>query len=94
MQYLIIHNIAYEGSSLYWFNNRDQADLFLYKQEQSTYSFDVDDYELIEVTQTFDIATALDCYKQKRDNIREEALSKLSDEEIAVPGLVGPRTES
>jgi hypothetical protein len=85
---MVIYHDGYD-SSITEFDTRLEADEYLFKQvdhrPQAT-----PDYRLIEFTQEFDVATAVDCHRQKREDIREQALMKLSDEEISVLGLVKP----
>ncbi len=92
VQYIVIHNDGYDGSSIEYFDTRLEADNHLYNNlnryiDDINYDNHISDYQLIEFTQQFDVRVAVEAFRQKRELIKNEALAKLSDTEKAVLGL-------
>lgn len=87
MRYLVIYkNNCPEYTSFRFFNSRLDADYYLNEETNST-NFCPEFYSLYEITQEFDVRTSIDKYREKKAQLREQALAKLSEDEKLALGL-------
>lgn len=85
MRCLVIYNDSYSRETyIYEFDTRLEADKFLSDRVTSE---NMEYYELIEFTQKFDVATAVDAYRERLMTLREAALAKLTDEDKIILGV-------
>ncbi len=90
--YMLLRDDQEEGYSMTLFDTRVEADTSLYNQllwadKAGCFESHVEAYELYEVTQQFNVATAFKSFKDGRESKIANALNKLTLEDKVILGL-------
>ena len=86
-RYLVLECVGTYEAEATFFDSRPEVDAYLYRRLQLEAGNHAEDYQLLEVAQEFDVVLAVDCYTEKLETLRNNALSKLTIEEKLALGI-------